>query len=107
MNKDNDEEETEAFRPPPKMSDMMGSAAMPPMPPNNDSKPVPSIPMPVQNQAHPSNPMNYANPPTMNASPGENTNNGPAAVPSLQSNMFKMQRNKSKIGFSFFETKFY
>lgn len=100
LNKDNDEDETEAFRPPPKMSDMMGSAAMPAMPampPNNDSTPVPSIPMPVQNQAHPSNPMNtYANPPTMNASQGENTNNGPAAVSSLQSNMFKMQRNKSK-----------
>lgn len=82
------------------MSDIMGSAAMPTMPAmstNNDLKSVPIIPMPVQNQMDPSSPMNtYANPPTVNASQGENTNNGPAAVPSLQSNMFKMQRNKSK-----------
>lgn len=109
LNKDNDEDETEAFKPPPKMSDMMGPPAMPamptmqpmqqmpPLPTNNDSKPVPSIPMPVQNQTDPSNPMNtYANPPTVNASQAELTNNGPTAVPSLQSNMFKMQRNKSK-----------
>lgn len=79
------------------MSDMMGSVAMPAMPTNNDSKPVPSIPMSVQNQTDSNNPTNiYANPPTENASQGENKNNGPAVVPSLQSNMFKMQRNKSK-----------
>lgn len=106
MNKDNDEDETEAFKPPPKMSDMMSSAAMPAipaMPTNNDFKPVPSIPMPVQNRTDPSNTMNtYGNPTMVNASQSENSNNGQAAVPSLQSNMFKMQRNKSNNAICFF-----
>lgn len=74
------------------MSEIPG---MPPIP----SNPVPSIPA-----VEPTPPMPYGAAPAIPAAPMPNEtnalpNNDPAAapkVPHLQSNMFKMQRNKSK-----------
>lgn len=93
VNKDSDETETESFKPPPKISDMMAPVQMPT---NNIPNQVPNIPSPMQNPAE--IPINTygSSPNNLNASQGDNINSGPAAVPSLQSNMFKMQRNKSK-----------
>lgn len=86
MNKDQDEDEKESFKPPPKMMELPGMQ-------QNVPTQAPSIP--TANQV---NPMpSYGSPPTPNLQDA-NANIDPATtpkVPNLQSNMFKMQRNKS------------
>lgn len=92
MNTDHEEDEKEAFKPPPKMADL---PAMTPM--SNDPNTHRSIPTVDQMNLMPS----YGQPsmPMPTPSPHDpNSNNDVAAaakVPNLQSNMFKMQRNKS------------
>lgn len=82
MNKDHEEDEKESFKPPPKMSDLPAMQA--PI-----GQPTPNIPAV---ESAPS----YRSPPT--PAPQESmapSNIEVAKVPNLQSNMFKMQRNKS------------
>lgn len=105
INKDSDEGEAEAFKPPPKMNEMMSM--------NNSNIPTPMALTPIESPL--TNPMNaYNNTTNANAPPPQpqaqsqlqpqlqqqpqvdGASNGPAVTPSLQSNMFKMQRNKSK-----------
>lgn len=86
VNKDQDEDEKESFKPPPKMTDLtaMQSAV---------SKPTPNIP---NAESIPS----YRAPPTPipqeTVAPSNNESAAAAKIPNLQSNMFKMQRNKSE-----------
>lgn len=111
MNKDQHEEsEAEAFKPPPKMSDLMGGSTA--TAPNNPPPNIPAMaPTPPTEHRNEPNFGSYASPnsmpaPTAVPAPNSNNlpmppgNNGPDAVankvPSLQSNMFKMQRNKSE-----------
>lgn len=82
MNKDQDEDEKESFKPPPKMTG------------------IPSMPQPTNN------PIQTPNIPTLEPSniptPNLQISNANSSIdptgtgkpPSLQSNMFKMQRNK-------------
>lgn len=101
INKDEDESEAEAFKPPPKLSDLTGSSLMT----NNANQNIPvAAPMPPD-QRNEMNPVNtYGNPnmPSSNfSSPQISGVNNPDPtvankVPSLQSNMYKMQRNKSE-----------
>lgn len=85
MNKDQDEDENETFRPPPKLMEL-------PAMQQTISKPNLNIPTV---EAMPS----YKGPPTPmlqeTIAPSNNESTTPK-VPNLQSNMFKMQRNKSK-----------
>lgn len=131
ISSDGGAEEEEQFRPPPKMSDMMGGGG-PAGPPAVHFAPQPAgvqPEMPVHAQQHqqpPSfgNPMSYATP---ESGPASEQSDAPAPVPvtplpvdapaaaavaaapnparmpNLQSNMFKMQRNRSNydlFGFS-------
>lgn len=82
MNKDQDEDEKESFKPPPKLTDL--PAMQPPVP-----KPTANIPA-VETS--------YRAPPTpiLQDTTALSNNETAAKVPNLQSNMFKMQRNKSK-----------
>lgn len=105
VNKDGgDDEKEQPLAAPPKMSELPGMAQMqqipqmPQMPQMtaNDSNQIPNIP-----NAEPVNQMQaYGNPMAPAMSPQDpNSNNDPMAVPkapSLQSNMFKMQRKQSK-----------
>lgn len=116
MNKDHEEGEAEAFRPPPKMSDLMGPAAA--VAPTNSMPNIPAMQPPVspvehRNEpsfaAYPSSPNLAPAPPALSNPPmpaGSGSGGGaadaaaaPHKVPSLQSNMFKMQRNKSEYNF--------
>lgn len=92
MNKDNDEDEKESFKPPPKMADLPAMTQIP-----NDPNTHRNIPTVDQVNLMPS----YGQPSMPSPSPQDpNANNDVAAaakVPNLQSNMFKMQRNKSNV----------
>lgn len=114
MNKDHEESEAEAFKPPPKMSDLMGPAAA--VAPINSMPNIPAMQSPVtpiehRNEpnfgAYPTSPNLAPTPapaPNLNSPPMPAGNSGSGAdaiaatnkIPSLQSNMFKMQRNKSE-----------
>lgn len=86
INKDGEVDEKESFKPPPKMMEL------PAMQQNMPTQQPPSIPTIDQ-----SNLMSSYGSPTTPNSPDINLNSDPtvAKVPNLQSNMFKMQRNKS------------
>lgn len=87
VNKDQDEDEKESFKPPPKITDLAAMQSAVP-------KPTPNIPIVESMQS-------YGAPPTPllqeSIAPSNNDPAAAAKVPNLQSNMFKMQRNKSKI----------
>lgn len=91
INKDQDEDEKESFKPPPKMAQLPEMTQT-----SNSSSKIPNIPAAEQQMQL------YGSPtlPTPNIQEGNTNSNNesiPAAkTPSLQSNMFKMQRNKSK-----------
>lgn len=93
---EDDAPQEEAFKPPPKMGDfgkVQQSAPMPgpvSMPPPASTPIDNSLAAPAPNAGGYGNPAPYADVPLVNN--GEQ----PAKVPSLQSNMFKMQRNKSE-----------
>lgn len=98
MNTDGDAEEVEQFKPPPKMTDFatiqQSQNANPPLTqsvphePYTNTNPVPTnLPSTTTGFDQP-NPVRSM--PSSNASGGETTK-----VPNLQSNMFKMQRNRS------------
>uniref|UniRef100_A0A1Q3FDF8 Uncharacterized protein n=1 Tax=Culex tarsalis TaxID=7177 RepID=A0A1Q3FDF8_CULTA len=113
VNTEGDAAGEEAFKPPPKMADLMptaGGAAPPPQAPT----PGPPAPDPVMAISTPSHGYvpgggGMAPAPTMNADPAASLPMGTAAapqgaapkvgeptkVPTLQSNMFKMQRNRT------------
>lgn len=113
MNTEEGEGESEAFRPPPKMSELnlpqqpvpMGSApvmSQPPMPGMPPAAQSPSfmtaaapVPTPMVNQ-----PMNQNQPQLPQAAEdAQNGDNGnrTSAPNNLQSNQFKLQRNRSKL----------
>lgn len=104
INTDQDVTEEEAFKPPPKMADLTRSAipsmpAMPAMSAPVTAPGVPTMPLPATTPVD-SNQLQNANAyglpaPHADASANNNTIDQ-AKVPSLQSNMFKMQRNKSE-----------
>lgn len=88
MNKDHDEDEKESFKPPPKLTEFPAMS----QPPNGPIQ-TPNIPAPE--------PTNGPTPNSQNSNASSNidpTSSG--KLPSLQSNMFKMQRNKSIFIFS-------
>lgn len=110
INTDGEVAEEEAFKPPPKMSDFNHAvqqpnmSAPPPMPsPAPALTPVaPQIPQSNQMPGDYGLPANHMNPYGGNTAPisdipTNNNNDQPAKVPNLQSNMFKMQRNKSEL----------
>lgn len=91
-NTDGDESEQDAFKPPPKMSELMPSPAMP-----SNANQVSNIPQPEPQPPSMMAPQNAAPMPAPNFSNPQNDQTATTPkVPSLQSNMFKMQRNKSK-----------
>lgn len=98
MNTEQDESEGgEIFKPPPKMSDFAALAAIGGVSNNNFGQ-IPNIPAastsPINhNVGITNNP--YGNPMLNDIQP--NNNEQTAKIPTLQSNMFKMQRNKSKL----------
>lgn len=122
VNKDGDEAGEESFKPPPKMSDLMPAGAAPPPPAPNQAAPV-AAPTAMSITAVPSGPTptvgggNYGAAPSLNvdlngaqnvtqaqvqpvghmpAAAAPTTKMGePTKVPTLQSNMFKMQRNRT------------
>lgn len=109
VNTDETEAEQEAYKPPPKMTDLMpsgASGAAPPMPPGAQTAPsLETNPMyqPVVNQSPSGGPTMQAPAATpvavqSNPAPGNPMPTGgePTKVPNLQSNMYKMQRNRSK-----------
>lgn len=110
INTDGEVAEEEAFKPPPKMSDFNQAvqpnfAAPPPQMPSPAPALTPVPPQMSQSNQTPGDyglPGNHMNPygnPAPNADiPANNNNDQPAKVPNLQSNMFKMQRNKSESG---------
>ncbi|XP_039442923.1 uncharacterized protein LOC120423258 isoform X2 [Culex pipiens pallens] len=102
----------EAFKPPPKMADLMPTGAAQPPPQMQAPAPGPPAPAPVMAISTPSPgyvPGGMAPAPTMNVDPAASLPTGMAAapqgaapkvgeptkVPNLQSNMFKMQRNRT------------
>uniref|UniRef100_A0A182WDD2 Sec16 Sec23-binding domain-containing protein n=1 Tax=Anopheles minimus TaxID=112268 RepID=A0A182WDD2_9DIPT len=112
VNTDENETETEAYKPPPKMSDLVsGAPAVPSAPsqmgPLQDAGPAYQQPPPapmggnVGTQIRASQPMgNVAgvmqpNVATVNAAGGGGPVGEPTKVPTLQSNMYKMQRNRT------------
>lgn len=109
----------EAFKPPPKMADLMPTGAAQPPPQMQAPAPGPPAPAPVMAISTPSPGYvpgggggGMAPAPTMNVDPAASLPTGMAAapqgaapkvgeptkVPNLQSNMFKMQRNRSEFG---------
>ncbi|XP_035794304.1 uncharacterized protein LOC118467662 isoform X2 [Anopheles albimanus] len=108
VNTDETEAEQEAYKPPPKMTDLMPSGpsgAAPPMPPGAQAAPSQETnPMyqPVVNQASggggPTMQAPAATPAPVQSNPAAGTPmpSGEATkVPNLQSNMYKMQRNRT------------
>lgn len=100
INTDQDAAEEESFKPPPKMADLTRStmpAAAPPGPSAGPTMPPPAAtpidPIPQSN-------VHAYGHPAPHADAAANNNNidqqQAAKVPNLQSNMFKMQRNKSE-----------
>ncbi|XP_053689947.1 protein transport protein Sec16A isoform X2 [Sabethes cyaneus] len=105
VNTETDATEEEAFKPPPKMSDIMPGAAVPPS--------AGQIPMPIESTPAPvPAPSNVAYGTVPQGSNNESINQlsstvpsgthqpapklgEPTKVPNLQSNMFKMQRNRT------------
>lgn len=124
VNTEGDDIGEEAFKPPPKMADLMPAPAAPPqMPAAPVAAHIPSVQPPAAT-GYPSEQIptggNYGPAPSLNAGPSQTpipqatqptvSNNlggpavstaaapaGPTKVPTLQSNMFKMQRNRSKL----------
>lgn len=118
VNTDGDEAQEESFKPPPKMSDIMPQMPqqmqnalpqMPPQPQTQQQMPlmdtqqqyVPTAAT-MPNSAPSPNPMQqqqqqqqHTQQPQTLAASNQNAP-GPAKTPTLQSNMFKMQRNRSK-----------
>ncbi|XP_055530048.1 uncharacterized protein LOC129721476 isoform X2 [Wyeomyia smithii] len=103
VNTESDATEEEAFKPPPKMSDIMPNTVLPPT--NQSPVPVEVAPVPVQvpsntgygllAQGNNNEAVNQQAAPTSNAhQPGPKLGE-PTKVPNLQSNMFKMQRNRT------------
>lgn len=85
MNKDHDEDEKESFKPPPKMMEL------PAMQQPTIAKPSPNIPTVESMPSHNAPPT-----PMLQETPQSNHESAAAPkTPNLQSNMFKMQRNKS------------
>ena len=84
VNMDEEEDEKESFKPPPKMTDL--PAMQPPV-----AKPTPNIPAAESSYRAPPTPMSQET-----IAPSNSEAMAAAKVPNLQSNMFKMQRNKSK-----------
>lgn len=107
INTDQDAVEEESFKPPPKMADLTKTAmpaAAPAMPAVAPAIPAagPAMPPPATTPMDPNVQLNanlYGHP-TPHADGSSNINNidqqQAAKVPNLQSNMFKMQRNKSE-----------
>ncbi|KFB44793.1 hypothetical protein ZHAS_00012700 [Anopheles sinensis] len=111
VNTDEGEAETEAYKPPPKMSDLMPKAAAPTMPnaapvaaPTaslGGSGPVPLMPTPTVDQSAYSQtpvPMGAGNGGMPAGATGVQSSGPvgePTKVPTLQSNMYKMQRNRT------------
>lgn len=100
MNTDGEVEEAEQFKPPPKMTDFainhqQSQNAIPPITqpvvhePYTSPNPVPTNLPPATTGFDQPNPIRSM--PTANPSTGAE----PAKIPNLQSNMFKMQRNRS------------
>ena len=96
INKDQDEDEKESFKPPPKMTDLSTLTQLP-----NDINKIPDIP----NFDQVSQMQSYGSPamlsvPNVKDISNMNCSSDPLSTVlpsnSLQSNMFKMQRNKSK-----------
>ena len=119
VNTEGDAAGEEAFKPPPKMADLMGPAGGAAAPPPVQQAPTPGPPAsaPVMAISTPSpgyvpvgGAGGMAPVPTMSADPAASLPTGTAAapqgaapkvgeptkVPTLQSNMFKMQRNRSE-----------
>lgn len=122
VNTEGDDIGEEAFKPPPKMADLMPAPAAPPqMPAAPVAAHIPSVQPPAAT-GYPSEQIptggNYGPAPSLNAGPSQTpipqatqptvSNNlggpavptaaapaGPTKVPTLQSNMFKMQRNRT------------
>lgn len=106
MNTDGDADESEQFRPPPKMADLVAANSQPqhsvnppqtqPMSHEQYSNPnsVPTNLPPASTGFEPPNPVRSM--PTANPSTGGEV----TKIPNLQSNMFKMQRNRSNYPFS-------
>uniref|UniRef100_T1E896 Uncharacterized protein n=1 Tax=Anopheles aquasalis TaxID=42839 RepID=T1E896_ANOAQ len=96
VNTDEAEAEQEAYKPPPKMTDLMPSGpsgAAPPMPPGVQAAPSQETnPMYQPMQAPAATPAAVqSNPAAANPMPTAE----PTKVPNLQSNMYKMQRNRT------------
>lgn len=102
MNTEGEEAEEASFKPPPKMAEMSvppggplnnfvnnANIPQPPMEQQNYSQNPMPMPMPTPIAA----PQNSFNAPLPNNAPVDTTT---TKTPSLQSNMFKMQRNKSE-----------
>lgn len=104
VNTEGGEDEQESFKPPPKMSDLMPnmqqSASQQPMQVPTMPAPTPqapAVPMLDQNSIPNAvtNPIPNTNGPTPQTQQPEKPNTEPAPTPRLQSNMYKMQRNRS------------
>lgn len=98
VNTEGGEDEQESFKPPPKMSDLMPNhqpvqqhvPSMPTMAPQ-----APTMPMMEQNSIPSAVPTLSNGPTTTPAHPDKPAE--PAPTPRLQSNMYKMQRNRSEL----------
>ncbi|XP_063697172.1 uncharacterized protein LOC134828128 isoform X2 [Culicoides brevitarsis] len=90
VNTEGGEEEQESFKPPPKMADLMPKQQQPMQVP---SQPTPTVPMMDQNAVPtmPNGPMTQQ-PQSEQPKPQSSE---PAPTPRLQSNMYKMQRNRT------------
>lgn len=107
VNTEGGEEEPESFKPPPKMSDLMPNhqpmqqqqqQQIPTMPTSVPQ--APTVPIMEQNSI-PSVVPTLANGPAMTPQQPDKPNAEPAPTPRLQSNMYKMQRNRSESALNF------
>ncbi|XP_075155918.1 uncharacterized protein LOC142229271 isoform X3 [Haematobia irritans] len=114
VNTDGDEQEAESFKPPPKMGDMMPQNVANSGPPQNQINPAQPqqnqipfmdpqqqhqqpqyVPTSIPNSESSPNPMQQQSQTHSNAVAANQNAPGPAKTPTLQSNMFKMQRNRT------------
>ncbi|XP_055630491.1 uncharacterized protein LOC129771134 isoform X2 [Toxorhynchites rutilus septentrionalis] len=101
VNTESDEAVEESFKPPPKMADLMPTSSAPPQASTPISHSIATIPSPTTYAAEPS--PHVVEPPSeqpLTMSQGTNQSSTtkigePTKVPTLQSNMFKMQRNRT------------
>lgn len=109
VNTDGDEDEQETLKPPPKMSDLMPQQQQqqqqqPPSTQQQQQAPTQQIPfMDPQQMQQPtqfvpnSMPQTAPSPNPLQQQQNQPQQPAPAKTPTLQSNMFKMQRNRSRV----------